>query len=716
MDTTVRQAMEAGGPVGATGVAPRVVLVPLLNMGLAGDMLGLAGHLTRDLHAANGADWTAGPARIVVQSVVEVPPDQPLTMGLDLARSYRALLDFLPSHVEVPTGGESASRHVRVDRVVKVARDAAEAIRQAANEERAELLLLYWKGHAREPKQHLYGRIVDGVLADPPCNVMLTRIEGWSRSRRILLSVRGGPTAEQALGMSVALAERINVPVTVLHNVPRATTVPNLDRVHEGVSQVEALGEEPYLVFNEQLRKVQGGTSVRVESILTRMEDPVAAILSEAEPDDIVIMGMAQQQVQKKAGGVPVASQVSKAKGPPLLLLNVPSEIDLRAYSRRLQSQKRGSRGKAGGRQWVDMPFEHWFVEHTYHGDEFRDPEEFLKAKQASGLSLSVAVLTSNDAGKIHSVIMGLRTVLQEMHPIAEQIVVVDAGSTDGTPQIARELGAQVFDAGDILPEHGDLHGRGESWWKSLAVAKGDIVVWMDPRARRFHPSTVLALAGPLLKLPTVQLVKAFSGKAEDKRKGRTDEFSPIDMSWGGFVVPRRGASETLSQVRVQALRPSDLAALDAGQLAMLPPRTLFQVLCPSLAGVIAPFGKDMAARRFSMLGLPVLAGDGLDIGLLLSVASEFGTNAIAQVELGQGQPAPPLQPGLRGAADLLQVMSSKLPDAGMRHYADQIGERLRREIGGKRSVSMDEADRMFEVRALGPVERPPMRLASSTE
>ncbi|MEO5953356.1 MAG: glycosyltransferase, partial [Chloroflexia bacterium] len=462
----------------------------------------------------------------------------------------------------------------------------------------------------------------------------------------------------------------------------------------------------------------QESTTVPVESILTRMEDPVAAILSEAESDDIVIMGMAPQTTPKKSPDAEsLALRVSQMKGSPLLLLNAPSELDRGAYSKRLQSQRRSSKSRTDSKQWVDMPFEHWFVEHTYHGDEFRDPEEFLRAKQASGLTLSVVVLTSNDAGKIHSVIMGLRKVLHEIHPIAEQILVVDAGSTDGTPQIARELGAEVYSASEILTEQGDLHGRGESWWKSLAVAKGDIIVWVDPRARRFHPSTVLALAGPLLRMPTLQLIKAYEGTRDESRKPKgeehqrrgIDEFSPVDISWGGFVVPRRGEEETHTQLRVQALRPSDLETLDAGQLAMLPPRTLFQVLCPSLAGVSAPFGKDMAARRDTMMNLPVYAGDGFEIGLLLSVATEYGTNTIAQVELGQGQPASPPQPGLRGAVDLLQVMSGSLPDAGMRHYTEQITERLRREIEGKRTPSPEENDKMFEVRVLGPVERQPM-------
>jgi hypothetical protein len=250
-------------------------------------------------------------------------------------------------------------------------------------------------------------------------------------------------------------------------------------------------------------------------------------------------------------------------------------------------------------------------------------------------------------------------------------------------------------------------------------------VVWLDPRARRLHPSTALALAGPLLRVPTLQLTKAFARTKDEGRRTKEkdqkarDDFSPVDVSWGGFVVPRRGEEEAHGQVRVQALKLSDLDALDAAQLASLPPRTLFQVLCPALAGVIAPFGRDMAGRREALLSLPVFAGEWVDLGLLLSVAGDFGTNSIAQVELGQGQPSPPPPPGMRSTVDLLQVMARRLEDAELRRYTELLGERLRREIEGKRGYSADEGEsgaRMFEVRALGPVERPPMRFVLKTE
>jgi glucosyl-3-phosphoglycerate synthase len=699
--------------------APAVVLVPMLNLGHAPDMLELAAMLCGAASDGNGQSPRA--PRIVVLSVVAVPSDEPLTMGLDMARSYRALLDFLPS--EVDAGG----RAVRVDRMVKVARDVASAIHQAAYEERADLTLLYWKGYTREPKRYLYGRIADASLKNPPCSVMLARMEGWLKSRRVFLPVRGGPAAEQALLMGVSLAERMGLPMAVMHNVPpiaddrpvrsaqgRLTTDDRtmtkdegegFEEAEAGTTQVQALGEEPYIVFNEQLRRVREKTNVRVESVLTRQSDAVDALLNEARADDILIMGLPPAESgTDHAANVEssIALRVSREKGPPLLLLNTPASIDLAGYLRKA----RASRSK---KRWVDMPFEHWFVEHTYHGDEFRDPEEFLRAKQASGLSISVGVLTSNDEKHIHSVLTGLKRVLMEMHPIADQIVVVDAGSTDKTLEIGRGLGVEVYRAGDILPAQGDLHGRGECWWKSLAVLRGDIIVWLDPRAKRFHPSTALSLAGPMLGNSTLQLVKAFGQMdtpdgARRNSNRKESEFSPVDMSWGGFVVPRRD-SEALSQVRVQALKPSDLASFSAAQIGMLPPRTLLQVLSPSLAGVVAPLSRDMAGRREAMMSVPVFAGENLELGLLLSVAAEYGTNAISQVELRNGRPSEPPPPGLRSAIDVLEAMSRRLQEPAMRKYAAEVAGRLQREIEGPRGGSQG----VFEVRALGPVERPPM-------
>src|SRR5215212_9141461 len=90
---------------------PATVLVPVLNLGVANDIIQLAailacgptgGHepdrspleIPARVRKAGGAGAAAAEPRVVVVGVVEVPADQPLTTGLVMARSYRALLDF----------------------------------------------------------------------------------------------------------------------------------------------------------------------------------------------------------------------------------------------------------------------------------------------------------------------------------------------------------------------------------------------------------------------------------------------------------------------------------------------------------------------------------------------------------------------------------------------------------------------------------------------
>jgi len=484
---------------------------------------------------------------------------------------------------------------------------------------------------------------------------------------------------------------------------------------------VEARGEEPYIVFNRCLKEAEEESGVSIERILTVGGDPLASLRAEVQESDFVIMGATPPGIEAQSwSSMPL--KVSEEKGPPLMLVHTPRPLDLAGYRRKLRRAEgaRKPRKHDGPKAWDDMPFEHWFVENTFHGDEFKDTEAFLEAKRRSGATISVALLTSNDAAHVRSAIMGLKKVLMEMHPIADQIAVIDAGSGDGTADIARSLGVEVYSCAELLSEKGNLHGRGESWWKSLSILRGDVLVWLDPRARRFHPSTAMSLAGPLLRVPTLQMVKAYGQPAPYKAEGRKHkagngklpgtDYAPVDMSWGGFVMPSSEDQQAAGRIRVQALRPDDLHALDAAQIAGMPPRTILQVLCPSLAGVIAPFGRDFAARRTAMLSLPAFIGENLEAGLLLSAAAEYGPGAIAQVELRHAQPAPPPLPTLTNAIDILQVLARRLQDPAMRRRAAETAEHLQRSIDGEAGRALEDAmGPMFEVRALGPVERPPM-------
>jgi nucleotide-binding universal stress UspA family protein len=104
------------------------------------------------------------------------------------------------------------------------------------------------------------------------------------------LPVRGGPTAERALEMALALAEQMRVPLSVMHNVPHSQAE-ELGAFTGQATLVEARGEEPYIVFNEHLQAAEAISGVPIERILTVGGDPAERLLAEAHPDDFLIMG-----------------------------------------------------------------------------------------------------------------------------------------------------------------------------------------------------------------------------------------------------------------------------------------------------------------------------------------------------------------------------------------------------------------------------------------
>ncbi len=83
--------------------------------------------------------------------------------------------------------------------------------------------------------------------------------------------------------------------------------------------------------------------------------------------------------------------------------------------------------------------------------------------------SLSVIVITKNEAGNIGACLELLR--------FADQIVVLDSGSTDETLEIARQAGAEVT-------ENLDWIGFGAQKNRALALARGDWVLSIDADER----------------------------------------------------------------------------------------------------------------------------------------------------------------------------------------------------------------------------------------
>ncbi|MBW3595140.1 MAG: glucosyl-3-phosphoglycerate synthase [Actinobacteria bacterium] len=230
----------------------------------------------------------------------------------------------------------------------------------------------------------------------------------------------------------------------------------------------------------------------------------------------------------------------------------------------------------------------------------FRSPlvsrDDLLRLKQQGGHRITAALPALDEAATIGPICDTISRELMERLPIVDELLVIDSGSADDTIQIARAAGATVF-RGSELTQCGPIRGKGDCLWRSLAVASGDIIVWLDSDTRNLHEGFIVDLIAPLLVEPRFVMTKAF------------------------YDRPLIADEEVLT---TGGARVTELVA-----------RPLFQLFYPDLVGLIQPLSGEYAGYTDRFRSLPFFTGYGVEVGLLLDVAERFGVDAIAQVDLG---------------------------------------------------------------------------------
>lgn len=240
-----------------------------------------------------------------------------------------------------------------------------------------------------------------------------------------------------------------------------------------------------------------------------------------------------------------------------------------------------------------------WFERNTITGPGLA-PDDIAALLGELGTSVTVCLPTLNEAQTVGLICDTIRTELMGTHRVVDELLVVDSGSEDGTPEVAADAGAEVHFVDELPPSPalgGEPQGKGEALWKSLAVARGDLLVWIDSDIRNFSPAFVTSLLAPLMANDEVVMSKAFYER-------------PLETP-AGFEV-KEGA------------RVTELAA-----------RPLIHLLYPRLAGVIQPLSGEYAVRRKAIMELPFVTGYGVDVGLLIDVVERFGLDALVQVDIG---------------------------------------------------------------------------------
>ncbi|MCF8050600.1 MAG: glucosyl-3-phosphoglycerate synthase [Desulfobacterales bacterium] len=238
-----------------------------------------------------------------------------------------------------------------------------------------------------------------------------------------------------------------------------------------------------------------------------------------------------------------------------------------------------------------------WLKTNTFHYSEFRDVAGLVAAKQKKGLTISLCLPTLNEERTIAKEILIIKSELMLRHPLIDEIVVVDSGSTDSTREIAKTYGADVYEANDILPRMERYQGKGENLWKALYITRGDIIVYLDADIKNIHHRFAYGLLGPLLLHDRIKYVKAFYDR-------------PI------------------------AIGKNKLRPTGGGRVTELVVRPLFSIFFPELTQILQPLSGEYAGYRDIFDQIPFPIGYGVETSMILDIYRRWGLEVMAQVDL----------------------------------------------------------------------------------
>lgn len=185
--------------------------------------------------------------------------------------------------------------------------------------------------------------------------------------------------------------------------------------------------------------------------------------------------------------------------------------------------------------------------------------------------SISVVIPTLDEVDTIAYVV---KLALSE--PRVLEVLVVDDGSIDGTPDVAVKAGASVIMSTFL--------GKGASMRDGLRATRGEVVVFIDGDVSYARDDVIEKVATPILR----------------------DE---ADFVQGGFTR-------------------------DGGRVTILTAKPLLASFFPELSVFGQPLGGVLAARRSALVGIELESGYGVDVGLLIDVAMKG--RRVVEVDIGR--------------------------------------------------------------------------------
>ncbi|MDI6695345.1 MAG: glucosyl-3-phosphoglycerate synthase [Anaerolineales bacterium] len=356
---------------------------------------------------------------------------------------------------------------------LRVSHELWQELIQVILEEQPDLLIMEWPCDFEA-----LGATPNEALRQVACDMAIVRGPISRQLNKVLVAMRGGPSAELALRLGLNIAQHSSAHLTTLHFTPPVS-----------VGQIDA----PFRGIDQILRSLPDAAHIRLES-----SDPAQDLLRHACDYDLIVLGARAPVPNEPLVFGPTAER---------LLAESPNTVMIVKTRRAIPPSEHD---ETAGHQAISVLVDKWFAENTYHADEFSDLDRLLKLKHERGVTISLALPALNEEETVGTVIRTIKEALMDQTPLLDEMVLMDSDSTDATRQIASDLGVPVYIHQQIFPHYGARRGKGEALWKSLFVTHGDIVLWIDTDIVNIHPRFIYGLIGPLLVNPKIQFVKGF--------------------------------------------------------------------------------------------------------------------------------------------------------------------------------------------------------------
>lgn len=208
--------------------------------------------------------------------VVQVPPSLNLSEGRLFLKEGRIYLDEVIS--------QAKKKDVPVHTVIRLGRNVVEAIRKTLDENATNLMVLGWPGYTLT-QGRLFGKVIDPLVDNPPCDILLVRYRKKRPLRTVLVPVAGGPNSRRAIRIAVAMARSAEdgpAKVRVLHVIPPGTNEASYVRVRDRLAFL-----------------LEGVDYPNVETEIVEGSDVADSVVECSQACDLIVLGATEEPLFK---------------------------------------------------------------------------------------------------------------------------------------------------------------------------------------------------------------------------------------------------------------------------------------------------------------------------------------------------------------------------------------------------------------------------------